>query len=116
MSVNLKKGNPNVLPKISYLDFYKIAKYANDAWKGNFAREEISNNAVVYKSDYDYSVEKGKVSGSMQCLIRLMAEDMDYYNFQDNLETIDDSTEKLSIEDMNRIIRDYLEFIDVDNK
>ena len=111
MSVNLKKGKPNVLPKISYLDFYKIAKYANNAWKGNFTREEISNNAVVYKSDYDYSVEKDKVSGSMQVLVRMMAEDMDYYNCNDNLETTEESLEDLTVKDMNNIIREFIEYI-----
>ena len=45
---------------MTYDDFYKIAEYGNENWKGNFTPREIACNAYDYKAEYDYSIKQGK--------------------------------------------------------
>ena len=36
---------------LEYVDFYTIAEYGNENWKGSFTPREIANNAYNYKAD-----------------------------------------------------------------
>ena len=78
---------------MTYNDFYTIAEYGNENWKGNFSPREIANNAYDYKVEYNYSIEKGKATRTMIELCRLICEDMglvfsDYYSENNNILTI----------------------------
>ena len=91
---------------MNYEDFYKIAEYGNENWKGNFSPLEIATNAYDYKVEYDYSIEQNKPTRTMIELCRLLVEDMD---FQDYFETLEESENILTIEDMDKIFSDFLE-------
>ena len=91
---------------MNYEDFYKIAEYGNENWKGNFSPLEIATNAYDYKVEYDYSIEQNKPTRTMIELCRLLVEDMD---FQDYFETLEESENALTIEDMDKIFSDFLE-------
>ena len=91
---------------MNYEDFYKIAEYGNENWKGNFSPLEIATNAYDYKVEYDYSIEQNKPTRTMLELCRLLVEDMD---FQDYFETLEESENALTIEDMDKIFSDFLE-------
>ena len=41
---------------LEYTDFYDIAEYGNEHWKGSFTPREIACNAYEYKAEYDYSI------------------------------------------------------------
>ena len=45
---------------LEYADFYDIAEYGNENWKGSFTLREIACNAYDYKVEYDYSIKQGK--------------------------------------------------------
>ena len=91
---------------MSFEDFYKLAEYGNENWKGNFSPLEIATNAYDYKVEYDYSIEQNKPTRTMIELCRLLVEDMD---FQDYFETLEESENALTIEDMDKIFSDFLE-------
>ena len=91
---------------ITYNNFYTIAEYGNENWKGNFSPLEIATNAYDYKVEYDYSIEQNKPTRTMIELCRLLVEDMD---FQDYFETLEESENALTIEDMDKIFSDFLE-------
>lgn len=38
---------------MNFNDFYKLAKYANEAWKGSYTDEEIAENAHDYTDCYN---------------------------------------------------------------
>ena len=40
---------------MEYSDFYDIAEYGNEHWKGNFTPREIANNAYDYMCDLEWS-------------------------------------------------------------
>lgn len=61
---------------MEYSDFYRIAEYGNENWKGNFTPMEIAQNAYDYKVEYDCSIEKGKPTHTMIELCKLLEEDM----------------------------------------
>lgn len=79
---------------MTYLDFYDIAEYGNEHWKGGFSNREVADNAYDYKSEYDYSHEQGEPMHTMIELCRLIIEDKMWwnkYNFANfNLEMMDD--------------------------
>lgn len=60
---------------MEYSDFYDIAVYANDNWKGNFSQKEIACNAYNYLMDFEYSKAKGTVVSTIQELIDLLLDD-----------------------------------------
>lgn len=60
---------------MDYSDFYDIAVYGNEAWKGCFSQKEIACNAYDYKIDFDYSKASGKITTSIYELLRLLIED-----------------------------------------
>ncbi len=46
---------------MDYLDFYDLAEYANNNWRGSFTPREIAENAFLYKTDYDELGSKSEV-------------------------------------------------------
>lgn len=61
---------------LMYSDFYDIAKYGNDNWKGNFTEKEVANNAYDYIMEYSYSLKFHKMTNTIKTLTELLTEDM----------------------------------------
>lgn len=70
---------------MEYSDFYDLAVYTNDTWKGNFSQKEIATNAYNYLMDFEYSKAKGTVVSTIQELIDLLLDD--WYSTENDLET-----------------------------
>ena len=70
---------------LDYSDFYDLAVYGNENWKGSFTPKEIACNAFDYYMDYLQSKwsAKGKLVGSMIELLNLLkldgSEDVEYW-------------------------------------
>lgn len=60
---------------LEYGDFYDIAEYGNENWKGNYTSKEVAENAYNYYSDFQASKESGIVMYSISKLIELLADD-----------------------------------------
>lgn len=86
---------------MDYNDFYTITEYGSENWKGCFTPREIANNAYDYKIEYDYSIEQGKPTRTMIELCKLICEDMDYAEIQE------ESENALTIEKMKQILSDF---------
>ena len=82
---------------LEYADFYDIAEYGNENWKGSFTPREIANNAYDYNVEYDYSINQGKPTHTMIELCKLICEDMGK-----EIENI------LTVEKMNQILSDFI--------
>ena len=63
------------MPRLEYGDFYDIAAYGNENWKGGYTPKEVAQNAYDYYSDFKASKENGIVMHSISKLIELLAED-----------------------------------------
>ena len=87
---------------LEYSDFYDIAEYGNENWKGCFTLKEIACNAYDYLCEYRYSVAKGKPTNTMIELCKLIREDMNYAEIQE------ESENALTIEKMKQILSDFL--------
>ena len=90
---------------LDYADFYNIAEYGNENWKGNFSQREIANNAYDYKVEYDYSIEQGKPTHTMIELCKLICEDMDYADYAEIQRKSEDA---LTVEQMKQILSDFV--------
>ena len=90
---------------MEYTDFYTIAEYGNDIWKGSFTPREIANNAYDYKTEYDYSIEQGKPTHTMIELCKLICEDIDYVDYA---EIQEESENALTVEQMKQILSDFI--------
>lgn len=90
---------------ITYDDFYTIAEYGNENWKGSFTPREIACNAYDYKVEYNYSIEQGKPTRTMIELCKLICEDMDYTDYA---EIQEESENSLTVEQMKQILSDFL--------
>ena len=90
---------------LDYADFYNIAEYGNENWKGNFSQREIANNAYDYKVEYDYSIKQGKPTHTMIELCKLICEDMDNADYA---EIQEESENALTVEKMKQILIDFL--------
>ena len=90
---------------LDYNDFYTIAEYGNENWKGSFSPREIACNAYEYKVEYDYSIEQGKPTRTMIELCKLICEDMDYADYA---ETQEESENVLTVEKMKQILSDFV--------
>ena len=90
---------------MEYNDFYLIAEYGNENWKGSFTPREIACNAYEYKVEYDYSIEQGKPTHTMIELCKLICEDMDYADYT---ETQEESEKALTVEQMKQILSDFV--------
>lgn len=86
--------------QMEYQDFYDIADYFNNLNCQVYTEKEIATNAYEYKSEYDYSMRKGKPTRTMIELCKLCCEDMDYLNYpqiqEENAFTVGQMQEILS--------------------
>lgn len=82
---------------LSYLNFYDIAEYGNEHWKGNFSPREIADNAHDYKTDYDCAIADDKPNTTMIELCKLICEDR-------NIPTPKD----LTLDQMQTILTDFV--------
>ena len=87
---------------MDYNDFYTITEYGSENWKGCFTPREIANNAYDYKVEYDYSIKQGKPTRTMIELCKLICEDMDYAEIQE------ESENALTVEQMKQILSDFV--------
>ena len=90
---------------MEYADFYDIAKYGNENWKGSFTPREIACNAYDYKAEYDYSIKQDKLTHTMIELCKLICEDMDYADYA---EIQEESENALTVEQMKQILSDFI--------
>ena len=90
---------------MEYADFYNIAEYGNENWKGSFTPREIACNAYDYKAEYDYSIKQGKPTHTMIELCKLICEDMDYSDYEKIQE---ESENALTVERMKQILNDFI--------
>ena len=90
---------------LEYVDFYTIAEYGNENWKGSFTPREIACNAYDYKVEYDYSIKQGKPTRTMTELCKLICEDMDYADYA---EIQEESENVLTVERMKQILNDFI--------
>ena len=60
---------------LEYSDFYDIATYGNQMWKGSFTQKEVACNAYDYYADFQWSKENDMVARTIQGLAKLLAED-----------------------------------------
>lgn len=58
-----------------YGEFYDIATYGNENWKGSFTPKEIACNAYDYLCEFKYSKRDGKLNHTMRELLKLLKED-----------------------------------------
>lgn len=81
--------------RMEYGDFYDIASYGNEMWKGSFSQKETAENAYIYYVDFQYSKQKDKVANNIKELMKLLAEDGSdeckewLYNIKTELDLID---------------------------
>lgn len=54
---------------MEYKDFYKLAKYASENWKGKFTEEEIACYAYDYLCEFERSKKLRKATPIIQTLI-----------------------------------------------
>ena len=90
---------------LEYIDFYTIAEYGNENWKGSFTPREIACNAYDYKAEYDYSIKQGKPTHTMVELCKLICEDMDYADYA---EIQEESENTLTVDKMKQILSDFV--------
>lgn len=60
---------------MTYDDFYDIAVYGNEAWKGSFTQREIAVNAYEYLCEFEDSKAKKRMNNTMLCLVDLLMQD-----------------------------------------
>lgn len=60
---------------MQFIDFYDIACYANDSWRGKFTPREIANNAYELFLDFQESCKQGKPIGSIVGLLENLEDD-----------------------------------------
>ena len=66
---------------MEYSDFYDIAEYGNEHWKGNFTPKEIACNAYDYMRDFEWSknayvTDKIIVGSIFDIMFSLMLDEM----------------------------------------
>ena len=99
--MNMNKNNDF----FGYSDFYDIAQYGNENWKGSFTPREVANNAYDYLCEYQASKIKGKPTRTMIELCKLICEDMDYADYA---EIQEESENVLTVERMCQILDDFI--------
>lgn len=60
---------------MEYMDFYDIAEYGNEVWRGKFQPREIAKNAYDYFEEFKESMQKPRVTPTIQNLLELLDED-----------------------------------------
>ena len=90
---------------MGYDDFYLIAEYGSENWKGNFSPREIANNAYDYLCEFQASKIKGKPTRTMIELCKLICEDMDYADYA---EIQEESENALTVKQMKQILSNFV--------
>ena len=67
---------------MEFSDFYDIAEYASENWKGNFTPKEIACYAYDYYADFLWSKANNEISDVIDGLIKNLEEDL--ANMPDN--------------------------------
>ena len=67
---------------MEFSDFYDIAEYASENWKGNFTPKEMACYAYDYYAEFQWSKANGAVSDVIESLIENLTEDVT--NIPDN--------------------------------
>lgn len=62
---------------MDYEDFYEIAEYLNENWKGGFSKKEIARNAYDYFDEFKASIKQGYYTHTMQEILDLLNADME---------------------------------------
>ena len=62
---------------MNFMDFYDLAVYANEAWKGAYSQREIVENAYTYWGDYLTSQDKCEPIASMIEILKRLNADAD---------------------------------------
>lgn len=88
---------------MTYDDFYKIAEYGSENWKGNFSPREIACNAYNYLVEFEASKARETVTSVIQELCKLLAEDRS----EECKEWLYQIADELGLIDMD--YQDYLE-------
>lgn len=88
---------------MEYADFYDIAVYGNENWKGSFSPKEIACNAHIYYADFQWSKKNEEISFVIKELAKLLIED----NSDDCKEWLYTIASELGLIDMD--YQDYLE-------
>lgn len=64
---------------MTYEDFFEIARYANENWKGGYTKKEYIQLAKEYYQDYEWSkatyAQDWEIDHNILCLIEYLAED-----------------------------------------
>lgn len=60
---------------LDYKDFYNIAEYGNEHWKGNYTLKEVACNAYNYLCEFRYSKAGQEPTHTIKELAKLLAED-----------------------------------------
>lgn len=97
---------------MEYEDFYDIAVYANEAWKGSFTPKEVACNAYNYYADFIWSKENETISETIKSLAKNLAEDLQNMNksdadYEEVKHWLYQIASELNLIDMN--CHDYLE-------
>lgn len=69
---------------LEYSDFYDIAVYGNENWKGSFTPKEIACNAYDYYVEFKWSVKNKQLSPTISTLCKNLIDDIE--SDSDNLE------------------------------
>ena len=88
---------------MEYDDFYSIAEYGNENWKGSFTSREIANNAYDYLCEFHESKTNNEPTEIIKTLCSLLAED----GSDECKWWLKEIAEELNLIDMDW--RDYLE-------
>ena len=68
---------------MKYQDFFEIARYGNENWKGYYTEEEVIQNAKNYQENYDWSKANGQVDDyTTMFLLNNLAEDWANGNYE----------------------------------
>ena len=98
-----------MLKELTKADFEKIVRYTSTSWRGFFNEREIKEHVDEFYLSYKESKQKKYVNNTMQTLCENMAEDLDYYDYQDNLDCDNNLGE--DVETMEKIIKDFMEIV-----
>ena len=60
---------------MEYADFYDIALYGNENWKGSYSPKEVACNAYDYYSNFKKSKTIGLATGLTRQLLKLLEND-----------------------------------------
>lgn len=88
---------------LDYGDFYDIAEYGSEHWRGKFSPKEVACNAYDYLVEFEKSKENEEPTHTIKELAKLLAED----GGDECKEWLFQIADELDLIDMNW--QDYLE-------